>query len=223
MTILFLGTGAADFPENREGVEGFRRTSSVLINDELLIDPGPWVLDAIKEFDVDVSKIKYIINTHTHSDHFCKDTLDYLCTQGAEFFKTDEEGTVNIGRYEIEVLRGNHTVPVSHFIIKHEDKCLFYGLDGAWLQYKEIEAIWKNKPDLAVFDATVGFISEDYRLFEHNNLNMVIEMKKSIGKDIKRYVISHMAYTLHTDHEKLSMEMAKHDIITAFDGMHLVF
>jgi phosphoribosyl 1,2-cyclic phosphate phosphodiesterase len=223
MKILFLGTGAADFPERREGITGFRRTSSALINNELLIDPGPWVIDAIKEFNVDASKIKYIINTHTHCDHFSKEALSYLCTQGAEFIRTEECGAIRIGEYEIEVLKGNHTVPVSHFIIKHKGKCLFYGLDGAWLQYEEIEAIWKNKPDLAVFDATVGFISQDYRLFEHNNLNMVIEMKKSIGKDIKKYVISHMAYTLHTDHDTLSKEMEKHDIITAYDGMEIEF
>ena len=223
MKILFLGTGAADFPEDPQGVVGFRRTASALINDDLLIDPGPWVLDAIKEFNVDISKIKYIINTHNHSDHFCESTLSYLCTQGAEFIKTEDEGTISFGEYEIEILKGNHTISVSHFIIKNNGSCLFYGLDGAWLQYKEIEAIWKNKPDLGVFDATLGFISQDYRLFEHNNLNMVIEMKKSIGKDIKKYVISHMAYTLHTDHNTLSKEMEKHDIITAYDGMTIEF
>ena len=58
MKILFLGTGAADFPS--EKCENFRRTSSALIDDIILIDPGPWVLDAIEEFKVDTKKIKYV-------------------------------------------------------------------------------------------------------------------------------------------------------------------
>ena len=48
---------------------------------------------------------------------------------------------------------------------------------------------------------------------------MVIEMKKSIDTDIKRYMISHMAYTLHTDHDTLVKAMAEHGIEVAYDGM----
>ena len=143
--------------------------------------------------------------------------------KGACFFDIKAGERTSVGEYYIEAYKGNHTIDVCHFIIKKEGKCLFYALDGAWLLYEEICAIWKNKPDIAVFDATVGFIEKDWRVFEHNNLNMVIEMKKSIGKDIKKYVISHMAYTLHTDHDTLSKEMEKHDIITAYDGMEIEF
>ena len=223
MKILFLGTGAADFPQDKVGVVGFRRTASALIDGQILIDPGPWVRDAISEYGVDVKKIKYVLNTHRHSDHFNQETLDYLISQGAKFIETKDKDVLNLDGYEIEAYRGNHTVEACHFIIKNAGACLFYGLDGAWLQYEEIRAIWKNKPDLAVFDATVGFIEKDWRVFEHNNLNMVIEMKKSIDKDIKKYVISHMAYTLHTDHDTLAREMEKHGIVTAYDGLEIEF
>ena len=223
MKILFLGTGAADFPENKDGVVGFRRNASALIDGELLIDPGPWVCDAIKEMNIDVENIKYILNTHRHSDHYCQETLDYLMSKGAKFFETKDKDTLELGEYIVEAYKGNHTVEVCHFIIKKAGKCLFYGLDGAWLQYEEILAIWKNKPDLAVLDATVGFQERDWRVFEHNNLNMVIEMKNNIGADIKKYVISHMAHTLHTDHDTLSKEMKKHGIITAYDGLEIEF
>ena len=223
MKILFLGTGAADFPADKSDVIGFRRTSSALIDNKILIDPGPWVLDAIKEYGVDASKIKYILNTHRHSDHYCQETVDFLATKGAKLIETRDKDTLSFDGYTVEAYKANHTIETCHFIIKNAETCLFYGLDGAWLQYEEIRAIWKNKPDLAVFDATVGFIEKDWRVFEHNNLNMVIEMKKSIDKDIKKYVISHMAYTLHTDHETLSKEMAKHGIVTAYDGMEIEF
>ncbi len=47
MKILFLDTGAADFPKKRTRCS---RPASALINNDLLIDPGPCVLDAIKEW-----------------------------------------------------------------------------------------------------------------------------------------------------------------------------
>ena len=223
MKILFLGTGAADFPESKDGVMGFRRTSSALIDEVLLIDPGPWVMDAILEFKVDISKIKYIINTHRHSDHYCEKTVDLLTKQGAKFIEIRAKEKINLDGYVIEAYAGNHTIDVCHFMIKDGEKCLYYALDGAWLMYEEIKAIWENKPDLAVFDATIGFLEKDWRTFEHNNLNMVIEMKNNIGKDIKKYVISHMAYTLHKSHEELSNDMEKHGIITAYDGLEIEF
>jgi len=223
MKILFLGTGAADFPADKTGIAGFRRTSSALIDGTILIDPGPWVRDAIEEYGVDITKIKYILVTHMHDDHYCQETVDYLEQNGAKLVLTKDKDVLTLGDYEIEAYKGNHTVEVCHFIIKSAGTCLFYGLDGAWLQHEEICAIWKSKPDLAVFDATVGFIEKDWRVFEHNNLNMVIEMKKSIDRDIKKYVISHMAYTLHTDHATLEKEMLRHGIITAYDGLELEF
>ena len=223
MKILFLGTGAADFPSSKEGVIGFRRTASALVDDRILIDPGPWVRDAISEYGVNVKKIKYVLNTHRHSDHFNQETLDFLVENGATFIETKDKDVITLGEYTVEAYKGNHTAAACHFIIKNGDTCLFYGLDGAWLQYEEIRAIWKNKPDLAVFDATVGFVEKDWRVFEHNNLNMVIEMKKSIDTDIKKYVISHMAYTLHTDHDTLAREMEKYDIVTAYDGLEIEF
>ena len=223
MKILFLGTGAADFPADKTGVAGFRRTSSVLIDEKILIDPGPWVRDAIEEYGVDTSKIKYILNTHRHGDHYCQKTVDFLTDKGAAFVEVKDKDVLSLDEYTVEAYRGSHTIETCHFIIKTADKCLFYGLDGAWLEYEEIRAIWKNKPDLAVFDATVGFIEKDWRVFEHNTLNMVIEMKKSIDTDIKKYVISHMAYTLHTDHETLAREMEKHGITAAYDGLEIEF
>ena len=157
--------------------------------------------------------------THRHEDHFCQETLDALLSHGAVLVSTNVGDCITLDGYEIIALPSNHTLECCHFIIKNEGRCLFYGLDGAWLQYWEIREIWRHKPDLAIFDGTVGFVEKDYRVFEHNNLNMVIEMKKSIDTDIKRYMISHMAYTLHTDHDTLVKAMAEHGIEVAYDGM----
>ena len=220
MKILFLGTGAADYTGNEKEL---RRNSSVLIDDIILIDPNSYVPDAIKEFNADVSKIKYVINTHRHDDHYNQETVDYLVSRGATFIDTKPNDVIELGEYRILALRGNHSIPTCHFIIEKDEKRMFYGLDGGWLMYEEINAIWEKGVDLAVFDATVGFVEGDYRIFEHTSLNMILEMKKSINTAIKKYVISHMAYTLHTDHKTLEAEMNKHGIITAYDGLTIDF
>ncbi len=221
MKILFLGTGAADFP--KEKCEGFRRTSSALIDDTILIDPGPWVLDAIEEYGVDVSKIKYVLATHLHSDHFNQATLDYLLDKGAKLVELSPKETATLDSYTISGLPSNHTVPCTHFIIENEGKRLFYGLDGAWLMYETVDAIWKKGVDLAVFDGTIGFVEGDWRVFEHNSLSMVLEMKKSLKDSVKHYVVSHLAYTLHPEHKIVEAEMKKQGVTVAYDGLTIEF
>lgn len=220
MKILFLGTGAADWQKDKKQTNSFfRKNSSVLIDGCILIDPGPHVIDAINEYNVDVKNIKYIINTHKHSDHFNEENLKYLIDNGADYIEFDKECEKQIGTYTVKSLKANHTIETMHYIISNGKSRMFYGLDGAWLMYDEVQAIKENPVDFAVFDATIGFIDGDYRVFEHNNLNMVIEMKKTLSSHIKRFCISHMARTLHDNHDALSKDMAKHGIEVAFDGM----
>ncbi len=224
MKIKFLGTGAADWPkENTENRKDLRRFSSVILDGELLIDPGPRVFDAMAEYNINPHGVKYIINTHKHPDHFSEDTLNRLKSLGASFVEIKAGEEVTLGKYKVYAYAGNHGTykGTVHFIITDSDKTLFYGLDGAWLLYDEVAAIKTHKPDLAVLDGTVGFIEGDYRIFEHNNLNMVLEMKKSLSSYVKKFCISHMAKTLHTAHEELHTAMEKEGIIVACDGMEI--
>ena len=220
MKITFLGTGAADWHEKREGLTEFRRFSSALIDGVLLIDPGPQILDALAEFGKDAAQIQYIINTHRHKDHYCEETVKALEAQGASLVDLNDGDCTEIGAYTVRAYAGNHSTceKTVHFIISNGERTLFYGLDGAWLLYEEVQAIKKYKPDFAVFDATIGNIDGDYRIFEHNNLNMVLEMKKTLKPYIGRFAISHMARTLHTDHKSLSADMQAHGVAVAYDG-----
>lgn len=224
MKITFLGTGAADWPmERSEEMTEFRRFSSALIDDVLLIDPGPQVLCALSEVGKDVTKIKYIINTHEHFDHFCNATITGLEANGALFFAFQSGDIKNIGGYTVRAYAANHSTceKAVHFIISDGKRTLFYGLDGAWLLYDEVQAIQEYRPDFAVIDATVGEGEGDYRIFEHNNLRMVLEMKESLTDYIGKFCISHMARTLHTDHKSLCEKMEGHNIIVAYDGLEI--
>jgi hypothetical protein len=224
LKVFFLGTGAADWPLRKTAdLKEFRRFSSVLIDDVLLIDPGPQVLEAIQEFRRNPAAVRYILNTHKHEDHYCAETVDALTAIGAQFVNLSAGETVQLGRYTISAYAGNHaTCPNTvHFIISASEVSVFYGLDGAWLLYEEVQAIQREKPSLAVLDATIGDADGDYRIFEHNNLQMVLEMQKTLAPYVGRFCISHMARTLHTDHQTLSEKMARYGITTAYDGLEI--
>lgn len=221
MQIQFLGTGAADYDESHRDLPGYRRNASALIDGVLLIDPGPGVPDAIETFGIPAERIRYIINTHPHSDHYNEETKKSLEAKGAELVSFAVGEVKRLGKYEITALAANHATAsrAVHFIIDDGKNKIFYGLDSAWLLYDEVQKIIEKKIDLAVLDATIGFVEGDYRVFEHNNLRMVIEMKKTLAPHVSRFVISHMARTLHTDHETLVRDMAKHGIEVAYDGL----
>jgi len=81
MRIRFLGTSAAGgFPnphcrcENcvaarAEGGKSLRHQSSVLINDDVLIDLGPDVSAAVMQQGIDLGDVAYVLQTHPHEDH----------------------------------------------------------------------------------------------------------------------------------------------------------
>lgn len=221
MKILFLGTGAADWPKEKPRIGDHRRNASVLINGELLIDPGPGVPDALKQYKTDARKIRYVLVTHRHSDHFDADTLRMLTASGAQLIEFSAGETKKVGRYTVKATEANHPtcIPTVHFLVDDGEKRFFYGLDGAWLLLPTVEAIKEKHVDLAVFDATIGNKKGDYRIFEHNNLKMVIEQKEALEKHIGRFVISHMAQSLHDSHDTLARQMKREGIETAYDSL----
>ena len=222
MKITFLGTGAADWRlSEHKHLAGFRRNASILIDDCLLVDPGPNVLDALCTFGKSADEIRYIINTHKHGDHYNEDTIASL--SNAVFTPMSAGDVKKIGKYTVEAVKANHSTCADavHFLISDGEKTIFYGMDGAWLLYDEVAAIKKNGVDLAVIDATIGDVPGDFRIFEHNNLNMVLEIKATLNSFVKRWFISHMARTLHTAHEELVERMKPHGIEVAYDGCEI--
>lgn len=81
MKITMLGTGAIGYPlafcdcqnchEARiHGGKSLRKRASILINDDLLIDLGPDSQTAMMMYNKDMSKVKYLLQTHIHTDHY---------------------------------------------------------------------------------------------------------------------------------------------------------
>lgn len=222
MKIRFLGTGAADWDVSAPArCRNFRRFSSALIDGALLIDPGPCVFEAAETLEIDLSAVRHVVCTHSHSDHFSAETLERLTRMGAAFAPFAAGELRHVGAYEVEAVAANHGTcsGAVHFLIGDGEKRLFYGLDGAWLLYPEIEAIKRGRVNLMVLDGTVGDVEGDYRVFEHNNLRMVEEMKRSLTPYADRFMISHMAKSLHPDHDTLARRCAATGVEVAYDGM----
>ena len=98
MKITFLGTAAATAcplvfcrctacrAAWVTGGKDRRRRSSVLIDDDLLIDLGPDLMSSAFDFGVDISRIRYWLQTHSHSDHF---DAGHLITRIADYATVD--------------------------------------------------------------------------------------------------------------------------------------
>ena len=80
--ITLLGTGACEgIPApfcgcdlcrhaRQHGGRDVRRRFGVLIDDETMIDFGPDAVDALRHAGADDTKIRRILVTHSHVDHF---------------------------------------------------------------------------------------------------------------------------------------------------------
>lgn len=85
MKIDFIGTGMMGCLT--------RGNSSILVNDEILFDIGSGVLAKLKDMKKDISRIKYIVITHFHADHF----LDIACFLLMRYIRKEQNPLTLIG------------------------------------------------------------------------------------------------------------------------------
>jgi len=249
MHITFLGTGAADWrPEDAD----FRAFTSTRINKDLLIDGTMMVWPRLESA---VGEIKDIIITHNHRDHFDIELVKKLApvrlhihkswahkvqAEGVEVIPFACNEAFAVGEYTVTALPSNHLTEdwndeTVHYVIEKDGKALFYATDGAWITTREWHGLLKFELDAAIFDATIGDpYPGDYRIFEHNNLNMVRIMletmrcpkfagKPAFGKihgvikENAPVFITHMARTLHPAHAEL-VKSLEGEFVVAYDG-----
>lgn len=227
--IVFLGTGAADWPEiipieeNYRSNRKWRRLSSILINNHILVDCGPTTLNSMLTFGMDPQKVTDILITHTHEDHLSQDTLGTLINlkqnnlslrlwahtnamgriperNGLTLHPLEVGKTFNIDDIIVKPLAANHVVDETsekplHFLFKHEDKQWLYAADGAWFLKSTWLELCKEKLDAIILDATIGEIVGDRRIFDHNSLPMIRIMLDTFKK---QGVLNQNSYILLT-------------------------
>ena len=249
MDVLFMGTGADDWSvAKREGAEFFRRRTSVKINDDLMIDCSADTEDYINTLSLD--SVRDLIITHTHGDHYAPDTITAILNKDIRIWTEENAAkkiaadlpeynvcgllpfvSAKVGEYDIIGVPANHTVSDKkqiplHYIISKGGKTVFWGCDGAWFLTQSWQVIKKYKYDLMVLDGTLGEDIGDYRIFDHNNLNMVCEMASTIRsleliKESGKIAISHMSCYSQKSHNEIQAYMDRAGVIVASDAMEL--
>ena len=253
-TFLFCGTGAADYSAPEEGKE-FRKFTHSLLNDIILFDIGSMTyrFEDMAVLDARFSKVKHVLITHSHGDHFYVPALQHLAeTNGkitvyidaacVKLIPEDEHiqvvavhsgDVLDVEGYKLFVFTSNHrgTLPeetTHHYIVDTPNgKTLFYGLDGAWLMMDEGKFLMKHPADLMVLDCTTG-VAGDLRAFEHNTVDMLRVMMDTIRschmvRENGVIYADHLARTRHPCHKTAAEVLAGIGMCTAYDGLCIEF
>ncbi len=249
MHITFIGTGAADW---RKDDPYFRAFTSTKIDTSLLIDGTMAVWERVKDITGEITDVMY---THNHRDHFDPELLAKLAPvrahihkswahkvqiEGVEVIPFDCNEVFEAGDYQVMALPSNHLTEdwndqTVHYVVTKDGKSLFYATDGAWITTREWHGLLNYELDAAIFDATIGDpYPGDFRIFEHNNLDMIRLMLKTMrapmmaGKPANGYIhsvikpdapvfITHLARTLHPVQDEL-VKSLEGEFIVAYDG-----
>jgi len=255
MKLRFTGTCAHDYsPRLKTDLKytldkDARRSSGAIVDDVWQIDCGDHTLESLNIQNIDLSKIKGILFTHLHGDHYNVENVKKIAECGDRVLKiyaykeaeqrllTELEGAnVEIvpleyckeyeieGGYKISALPANHQCFPAHYLIEKDLKKLYYATDGAWIMFDAFYYLKNKQVDLLVLDATVGDYEGDYRVAEHNSIPMIRLMLKSFNKfnicnENARVLLSHIAPSLHISHDETVELVKKDNIEVAFDGM----
>ncbi len=137
-----------------------RRRSSVLVNDDLLIDLGPDTIVAAAEAGIDVPQIDYLLQTHAHSDHF---DAGHLITRHRDYANQDirqlrvlaSEKTLAAMNLELqrEADGINLWDPVDQEAMSLRLQILEHGQSITWGRYhiKGIESLHDTQQDALVY------------------------------------------------------------------------
>jgi phosphoribosyl 1,2-cyclic phosphate phosphodiesterase len=222
-----------------------------LLDGCVLIDCTVGGLDRLRRSGTELCVVSDVFFTHSHRDHFDPAALEELAALrrdrplrvwadgalGAQLahlplcFTALQVGqAIQTGFWSVLPLRANHIVTLPgeqqlHFLFTGPVN-VFYATDGAWLLPDTVQALQGSPLDAIVFDATIGDGHEgDYRIFEHNNLNMVREMAATLRatgvlKPGAPALLTHLARTLRPDHAAVQAAMGPRFVV-AYDGMEI--
>ena len=238
------------FPFLRElGGKDFRKRSSIIINNDLLIDFGPDIMSATFMHGKSIADIRYCLQTHSHSDHFdasCFTTripeymgvnttpLQLYASEATlrkmsdiEIFSVKSLQTFKFGPYQVTAFTANHDKLVDSLLyaITEGNFTVFYGTDTDLLS----EEVWQGfhdnslKFDVVILDHTYGPNTDGS---DHLNANRFVDqinrMKtENLLKENARILATHISHEGNPTHNELSKYAVGYDYEIAYDGLEI--
>lgn len=188
---LFCECAICNYARLKGGKE-IRTQAQTLINDDLLVDFGMDNFYHFTKFNVDFKKIKNILVTHSHGDHFVPEELTMMkapyghngieyeifggldcfekfssvaTSSKAKFTVVEPFQTFEVGRYTVTALPARHGTGKPYiYIISDGEKCILYGNDSG-LEHEEVYDYLEKSScvfDLVISDCTNGYKHFDY-------------------------------------------------------------
>lgn len=180
MKIQFLGTAASPstplpfcqcevcIEARNIGGKNLRRRSSILVNDDLLVDIGPDIMSSSYNFNISLSKVSICLQTHFHEDHF---DPEMIISRHAEY------GSIN--SRELSLVASRQTLEFMDSII--ERRCDY----GSIFNNEVAESfgirlgILEPNKSYKIGEYFVTGIPANHGLKEHGCFNFIIEDESS--------------------------------------------
>ena len=124
-------------------------------------------------------------------------------------------------------LEANHQVgdetPL-HFLLRKSRVALLYATDGAWFLKSAWTCLKEVELDAIIWDATCGEARGDWRIFEHNSVDMICIMRQTLEKEgvlspRAKVYLTHMSRYLCAPQEELTMRLVPQGMIPVYDGL----
>ena len=231
----------------------FRGNASLLLDGSVLVDCGGTVPEALRLFGVRSGGVTDLLVTHTHSDHFDPESLARLLAvrgdgdplrvwlaadavdqvpsmPGLELHPLTVGVTVEVAGMAVLPLPANHVVESGgqplHFLFERDGWSLLYATDGAWLLRPTWTILRQRRLSMVIWDATNGETTGDWRIFEHNSVDMVRLMMQTLRREAvvdaaTRVYLTHLARTLCAPHVEMSERLAAEGLQVAHDGLQV--
>ena len=249
MRIRMLGTGYGECMLKKRASKEYRGRGGVLIDDTLLIDAPADLLDVADELGISdmLKTVTDIIISHSHEGHFSPEVIDKMAKKRKIRIYASREVLVqlsdnpNIIKYEIGVfvqfavgayyvatLPSNHTTAnlsedCFNFLITG-DRCLFYALDGVWINGRAWNVLKLIKLDAVICDAALELQEASEKNLYHNDIGTLARIKRiyeqnGVANEKTRFILSHVPTDKKREiHDELSPIAAKLGMTVAYDG-----
>lgn len=205
ISLRFFGTGGLGAARIRNKLsKDYRRFSTLLIDEKILIDPSEDIFEFVETFMLSgiLDEVGDVFITHSHLDSFSASAIEALANkrkirvyasetlkgeissiENVEFIEINPFSLQKIGIFSVLALPANHATDIPcesalNFLIEAQGKSIFYGIDGAFIDADAFRVLKEIKLDVAILDFALGLSGYSHESANHNNLSSALTVRE---------------------------------------------